>query len=164
MPILHPDRSRSNACPTDAGNSCAPCVTESMAWRTPSRSTTLKTSRRTSGSDPIGLLDWSKVDVAGVIHDYLYQNPGAVKGIETRRHEDDVWRKIAGPATGGAAASPHVWAGRDEVGRLDLQGRTVEKGARTHRTRDWRGSSCGGSLADLRVQWCSPQRVRRAVP
>ena len=26
-------------------------------------------------SDPIGLLDWSKVDVAGVVHDYLYQNP-----------------------------------------------------------------------------------------
>ena len=46
-------------------------------------------------SDPIGLLDWSKVDVAGVIHDYLYQNPGTVKGIRTRRHEDEVWRKIA---------------------------------------------------------------------
>ena len=43
-------------------------------------------------SDPIGLLDWSKVDVAGVIHDYLYQNPDRVG---SRWQEDLIWFKIA---------------------------------------------------------------------
>ena len=43
-------------------------------------------------SDPISLLDWSKVDVAGVVHDFLYQNPWIVK---SRRRQDRIWRKIA---------------------------------------------------------------------
>lgn len=43
-------------------------------------------------SDPIGLLDWSKVDVAGVVHDYLYQHP---KEIGSRWREDVIWLKIA---------------------------------------------------------------------
>ena len=43
-------------------------------------------------SDPVGLLDWSKVDVAGVVHDYLYQNP---KRIGSRWREDIIWFKIA---------------------------------------------------------------------
>ena len=43
-------------------------------------------------SDPIGLLDWSKVDVAGVVHDYLYQNP---ERIGSRWREDVIWFKIA---------------------------------------------------------------------
>ena len=46
-------------------------------------------------SDPVGLLDWSKTDVAGVVHDYLYQNPGKVKGVTTRLQEDWIWFKIA---------------------------------------------------------------------
>ena len=41
-------------------------------------------------SDPIGLLDWSKVDVAGVVHDYLYRDPGT-----TRWQADWIWFKIA---------------------------------------------------------------------
>ena len=43
-------------------------------------------------SDPIGLLDWSKVGVAGVVHDYLYQNAGQVG---SRWREDIIWFKIA---------------------------------------------------------------------
>ena len=43
-------------------------------------------------SDPIGLLDWSKVDVAGVVHDYLYQNP---EQLRSRWREDVIWFKIA---------------------------------------------------------------------
>ena len=43
-------------------------------------------------SDPIGLLDWSKVDVAGVVHDYLYQRP---QEIGCRWREDVIWYKIA---------------------------------------------------------------------
>ena len=41
-------------------------------------------------SDPVGLLDWSTVDIAGVVHDRLYQE-------HTRlRWEDDlIWLKIA---------------------------------------------------------------------
>lgn len=46
-------------------------------------------------SDPIGLLDWSKTDVAGVVHDYLYQNPGKVAGVTRRLQEDWIWFKIA---------------------------------------------------------------------
>ena len=46
-------------------------------------------------SDPIGLLDWTKVDVAGVVHDYLYQHPGETEGIESRWREDVIWFKIA---------------------------------------------------------------------
>lgn len=42
-------------------------------------------------SDPIGLLDWSQVDVAGVVHDYLYQHPSTF----TRAQEDKIWLKIA---------------------------------------------------------------------
>lgn len=36
------------------------------------------------------LVRWSKVDIAGVVHDFLYQN-----GIETRKYSDDVWRLVA---------------------------------------------------------------------
>ena len=43
-------------------------------------------------SDPIGLLDWSKVDVAGVVHDYLYQCP---KIVGSRWKEDVIWFRIA---------------------------------------------------------------------
>ena len=46
-------------------------------------------------SDPIGLLDWSQVDVAGVVHDYLYQHPGTIPNIKNRAREDKIWLKIA---------------------------------------------------------------------
>lgn len=43
-------------------------------------------------SDPVGLLDWTKVDVAGVVHDYLYHCPNR---IGSRFREDLIWFKIA---------------------------------------------------------------------
>ena len=49
-------------------------------------------------SDPIGLLDWSKVDVAGVIHDYLYSpcsDDGNGKPQVSRWEADRIWFKIA---------------------------------------------------------------------
>lgn len=36
------------------------------------------------------LVRWSKVDIAGVVHDYLYQE---VRG--SRQHADEIWRLIA---------------------------------------------------------------------
>jgi len=36
------------------------------------------------------IVRWSKVDIAGVVHDYLY-----VTGIETRKYSDEVWRLVA---------------------------------------------------------------------
>lgn len=36
------------------------------------------------------LVRWSKVDIAGVVHDYLYW-----EGIETRKYSDEIWRLVA---------------------------------------------------------------------
>lgn len=36
------------------------------------------------------LVRWSRVDVAGVVHDWLYQT-----GFATRAHADDLWRLVA---------------------------------------------------------------------
>lgn len=36
------------------------------------------------------LVRWSKVDVAGVVHDWLYQT-----GVTSRSHADDIWRLVA---------------------------------------------------------------------
>lgn len=36
------------------------------------------------------LVRWSRVDVAGVVHDWLYQT-----GTTTRSHADDIWRLVA---------------------------------------------------------------------
>ena len=36
------------------------------------------------------LVRWSKVDVAGVVHDWLYQT-----GTTSRAHADDIWREVA---------------------------------------------------------------------
>ena len=46
-------------------------------------------------SDPIGLIDWSQADVAGVVHDYLYQHPGQIANIKTRAQEDKIWLQIS---------------------------------------------------------------------
>ena len=41
-------------------------------------------------SDPVGLLDWSTVDIAGVVHDRLYQDH-----TRSRWEDDLIWLKIA---------------------------------------------------------------------
>ena len=48
-------------------------------------------------SDPIGLLDWSQADIAGVVHDYLYQHPAK------SRTSRPVHKK-----TGSGSRSPHM--------------------------------------------------------
>ena len=120
-------------------------------------------------SDPIGLLDWSKVDVAGVIHDYLYQNPGAVKGIETRRHEDEVWRKIA--RSGDWRCSRFTarlgWAGMRLVGWIFREGpwkKARERiglgiGAVALVAAVWRIGKCSGALLSV-----SGEPSLRALP
>jgi hypothetical protein len=36
------------------------------------------------------LVDWSKVDIAGVVHDWLYQ-----RGVTSRARADEIWRLLA---------------------------------------------------------------------
>lgn len=40
-------------------------------------------------------MHWSKVDVAGVVHDWLYANGKTVQETMTRKETDDIWRAIA---------------------------------------------------------------------
>ena len=44
------------------------------------------------------LVDWSKVDIAGVVHDFLYWCPreAHAAGVTTRTHADDIWWELAG--------------------------------------------------------------------
>ena len=44
---------------------------------------------------------WSKVDIAGVVHDYLYNR---AQGAVCRRCADRIWRQIAGSGTRRAKA------------------------------------------------------------
>lgn len=47
------------------------------------------------------LIDWRRVDMAGVVHDFLYQQaPGGI----TRKQADEVWRRVA--RAGAYAAGP----------------------------------------------------------
>ena len=46
------------------------------------------------------VIRWSKVDVAGVVHDWLYRQP---KSKYTRRRADRIWRELA--RTGGHSAN-----------------------------------------------------------
>ena len=43
-------------------------------------------------------IDWAKVDIAGVVHDFLYWCPKHAQklGITTRMRADDVWWELAG--------------------------------------------------------------------
>ena len=43
-------------------------------------------------SDPIGLMDWSTVDIAGVVHDWLYRKQFPPL---SRRQDDAIWFEIA---------------------------------------------------------------------
>lgn len=60
-------------------------------------------------SDPIGLLDWSKVDMAGVVHDFLYRESTG----RSRWREDVIWFKIA---TAGKWGSSRLTAGLGFLG------------------------------------------------
>ena len=51
------------------------------------------------------LICWSKVDIAGVVHDYLYWCRHA---DVTRRHADAVWRELAGAGTH-SLSTPTKW-------------------------------------------------------
>ena len=52
-------------------------------------------------------IDWSRVDIAGVVHDFLYWCP---QGGISRKRSDDLWRRIA--AAGGYRANPlQQWLG-----------------------------------------------------
>ena len=45
------------------------------------------------------VVDWAKVDVAGVVHDFLYWCPKHAKqalGTDSRKRFDDVWEELAG--------------------------------------------------------------------
>ena len=54
------------------------------------------------------LVHWSKVDVAGVVHDWLYQT-----GYTSRAHADAVWRTVAlaGDHHANAFQAWTAWAG-----------------------------------------------------
>ena len=54
-----------------------------------------------------GLVHWSKVDIAGVVHDFLYWCPQ--QGID-RRRADDIWWEVAG-AGQHSANWAQQWAG-----------------------------------------------------
>ena len=43
------------------------------------------------------LVRWDRIDIAGVVHDYLYQT-----GMRSRRKADAVWRKVAMGGSNGA--------------------------------------------------------------
>ena len=79
-------------------------------------------------SDPIGLLDWSKVDVAGVVHDYLY-NPCSDdddgKPTVSRWRADCIWFKIA---TSGKWQSSPITAALGWVGMRVFGGLFWKKG------------------------------------
>ena len=53
------------------------------------------------------LVRWSKVDIAGVIHDYLYQD-----GSMSRKRADEIWRIVAmsGKHNANAAQAWLAWA------------------------------------------------------
>ena len=57
-------------------------------------------------------IDWSKVDIAGVVHDFLYWCPQEDIG---RKRADDIWREIAG------AGKHHANWLQQWLGRIGLQ-------------------------------------------
>lgn len=65
-----------------------------------------------SSIPPIGrwLIGWSKVDVAGVVHDYLYWHAEGSQRTVSRKCADEVWRHVAG-AGKHAANFTQRWVG-----------------------------------------------------
>ena len=57
------------------------------------------------------IVHWSKIDVAGVVHDYLYSPAGRQNGpSSSRKEDDDIWWQLA-TSGGWSANAVQAWLG-----------------------------------------------------
>ena len=86
------------------------------------------------------LVDWSKVDIAGVVHDFLYWCPreAHAAGVTTRTRADDIWWELAG------SGQHHANRIQRRLGRIALWAfgwRALRKALQTG------GRTCGTPIA-----------------